>query len=143
MRTPMRSFGSIACSGLALAALAGCSQALRLHSKWPGPPGLVEAIPAPQPKTPWLEVAAPSDGATLVAVVPLVEVRGRAGLGAHGPQDVVLALDSSGSVFMDSGIDLDGDGITGKMRCKLDYGSCPLTNLEIWTTDFDDILIKV
>jgi len=128
----------------AVAALAGCSQALRLHSKWPAPPGAALAARAPtEPKTPWLELDAPGDGASLVAVVPLVEVRGRAGLGAHGPQDVVLALDSSGSVFMDSGIDLDGDGITGKMRCKLDYGSCPLSNLKIWTTDFDDILIKV
>ena len=129
---------------LAAAALTGCSQALKLHSKWPAPPATATARPVPAaPKTPWLEVDAPSDGASLSAVVPLVEVHGRAGVGAHGPQDVVLALDSSGSVFMDSGIDLDGDGITGKMRCKIEFGSCPITNLKIWTTDFDDILIKV
>jgi hypothetical protein len=144
MRTPLRCFSSIACSAALLAILAGCRTEAQLrHAQWPGTARAAAAPLAPEPKTPWLELDAPVDGASLAAVVPLVEVRGHAGLGPHGPQDVVLALDSSGSVFTDSGIDLDGDGITGKMKCRLDFGSCPLTNLKIWTTDFDDILIKV
>jgi hypothetical protein len=142
----LRRSSSIACSAALLAALlaalAGCrAQPLRLHDQWPAP---VNASPAPaEPKAPWLALDAPSDGASLVAVVPLVEVRGHAGLGLHGPQDVVLTLDSSGSVFTASGIDLDGDGITGIDRCDLATNSCDARYLEHWTTDFDDVLIKV
>ena len=138
----MRRSSSTACSALLLAALAGCrAQPLRLHDQWPAP---ASPSPAPaEPKAPWLELDAPSDGASLVAVVPLVEVRGHAGLGPHGPQDVVLTLDSSGSVFTASGIDLDGDAITGVDKCDIAMNSCDPRYLEHWTTDFDDVLIKV
>src|SRR4029450_10950532 len=80
---------------------------------------------------------------SLGAVVPLVEVRGHAGLGPHGPQDVVLTLDSSGSVFTASGIDLDRDGIKGSDTCDLATNGCDPRYLDHWTTDFDDILLKV
>lgn len=142
MRMPLRRSSSIACSALLLAALAaGCAtQAQRLHEEWPAPATAPGA--ATEPRTPWLQLDAPVDGASLTAVVPLVEVRGHAGLGPHGPQDVVLALDSSGSVFTASGIDLDGDG-TGDDQCDLAINACNPAYLEHWTTDFDDVLIKV
>ena len=127
---------------LAVAALAACrSQPLRLHDQWPAPAN-ASAAPA-EPKPPWLELDAPGDGASLVAVVPLVEVRGHAGLGPHGPQDVVLTLDSSGSVFTASGLNLDGDAITGVDVCDMATGGCDPRYLDHWTTDFDDILLKV
>src|SRR5262245_3416980 len=82
----------------------------------------------------WLRLEAPSDGARVAAVVGLVEMRGQAGTGAHGPQDVALVIDTSASVFTASGIDLDGDGVVGEMVCSSCYGDG-----RGWTSDFDDI----
>src|SRR5262245_15786411 len=111
--TPLRSTSWIACSALVAAALVGCAApAARdaLRERWHSD----ARLDAYRPETEtWLELATPADGTRLEAVVPLVDVRGRAGAGAHGPQDVVLAIDTSGSVFQASGIDLDGDGIVG------------------------------
>ena len=109
----------------------------RWHSDEP------EAAPLPEAET-WIELAVPTDGARLDAVVPLVEVRGRAGAGAHGPQDVVLAIDTSGSAFRASGIDLDDDGVVAKAVCSFDYTpNCLLLPAKDWTSDFDDIVLKV
>ena len=138
----MRSFGSIACSGLALAALAGCQSTpdrdalrKRWHSNEPAG-ALTKAAP-------WIELTSPDDGKRLEGVVALVEVSGHAGAGGHGPQDIVLAIDTSGSVFTASGIDFDGDGVVGTDVCgtaMVPYcGSQPRE----WTTDFDDIVLKV
>lgn len=91
---------------------------------------------------PWLEIDSPGDGLAVETLVPLVEVRGRAGAGVHGPLDIVLTVDTSGSVFSASGIDLDRDGIVGEPTCDLWQGSCG-GNVRNWTTDFDDIVIKV
>lgn len=138
----MRCSSSIACSALLLAALAGCrTQAQRLDERWPEP---AVAVPlAPEPNEPWLELLAPADGAALEAVVPLVEVRGRAGLGSHGPQDVVLTLDSSGSAFAASGLDANRNGTVGVDTCDLEIGNCNWRFVDRWTTDPGDTRIEV
>ncbi|MEE9608700.1 MAG: vWA domain-containing protein [Myxococcota bacterium] len=62
----------------------------------------------------WLAVRAPLDGELLSGPVPFVQVSGRAGPD-RGGQDVVIALDVSGSTLDPSGIDIDGDGRLGSM----------------------------
>jgi len=93
---------------------------------------------------PWITLDAPGEGLELEALAALVELRGRVGVGLQGPQDVVLAVDTSGSVFLPSGIDLDGDGSVGVLACDFEHYqrlTCP--NYRRWTTDFDDIVLKV
>lgn len=136
----MQCFGSIACSAAAVVGLAACltpPDRDALRERWHSDEPRAKSLPK---AAPWLELAAPSDGLALAAVVPLVEVRGRAGRGAHGPQDVVVTIDTSGSVFVASGIDLDGNGVVGQMRCSYDCASFPANE---WTSDFADIVLKV
>lgn len=99
----------------------------------------------PELGEPWIVLEAPLADAALTSLTPLVELRGRVGVGPHGPQDVVLAIDTSGSVFTPSGADLDADGTTGALGC--DYFGQGVgrrcLSYRRWTTDFDDIVLKV
>jgi hypothetical protein len=63
-----------------------------------------------------LELLAPRDRQELVGLVPLVEVKGRAGVGELRGHDVVIALDESSSTLRASGGDVDGDGVVGQPR---------------------------
>lgn len=99
----------------------------------------------PELGEPWIVLEAPLADSSLTSLTPLVELRGRVGVGPHGPQDVVLAIDTSGSVFTPSGADLDDDGTTGAFAC--DYFGQGVGRRCLayrrWTTDFDDIVLKV
>ena len=136
----MRARGGIAIGG-ALAILLCVSRPPRAAAETPAP--------APDPAVPWIELSAPDDGLSVEAVIDFLEVRGRAGAGPHGPQDLVLALDMSGSVFEPSGADLDGDGIVGRWAVNTELLGPPSAFLRppvaprLWTTDFDDIVLKV
>jgi len=85
---------------------------------------------------PWLEVSTPEDGARLRQPVPLVEVKGRAGLGRVLRYDVALAIDFSSSTLWATGVDVDGDGTVGVDRWQDPHR--PRT----WTTDWDDTIVR-
>ncbi|MEX2207656.1 MAG: vWA domain-containing protein [Myxococcota bacterium] len=102
------------------------------------------ASPRPDLNAPWLSLDAPQAGSSVVSLAPLVELRGRVGVGLQGPQDLVLAVDTSGSVFWPSGIDFDGDGSVGVPACDFaQYHRITCPSYRRWTTDFDDIVLKV
>ena len=89
-----------------------------------------------------LNLATPAEGTTLSTLVDLVEVRGEAGIvtEARGAHDVVLAIDASPSAHFASGLDLDGDGVTGVMLAK-HYRDFEKTHFSSWTSDPDDVLL--
>ena len=109
---------------------------------------LIGATPEPgsvgELDEPWITLDEPRAGLELEALAALAEMRGRVGVGLQGPQDVVLAVDTSGSVFLPSGIDLDGDGAVGAPACDFErYQRLTCPSYRRWTTDFDDIVLKV
>lgn len=83
-----------------------------------------------------LEVEAPADAVVIRQIVPLVEVRGRGGLGVATAHDVVVAIDSSSSTLRATSRDIDGDGIVGEPR-RPDHD-----HPRRWTTDFDDTIFR-
>lgn len=129
---------AVAC---ALALCACAAPAGRRNPRWDGDPS---DVPGPSdPAAPWLELESPSDGLQVTSPIALAEVRGRAGAGPHGPQDLVFTIDTSGSVFGPSGIDVDGDGIVGDWAPQMGIElRAPLT-VKKWTTDFDDVVLKL
>jgi len=96
-------------------------------------PVLADFEPDPIPAD--LLLLSPEAGSVVASTVPLVEVRGQLGVGAR--HDVVLAVDCSGSAFLPSRADVDGDGTTGELRCKGRLCGRPTR----WTTDFDDTVL--
>jgi hypothetical protein len=63
-----------------------------------------------------LDVQAPPPGEATTTDLPYLEIRGKAGLWDAALQDVAIALDVSNSTLDASGIDVDGDGHTGRNR---------------------------
>ncbi len=71
-----------------------------------------------------LEIETPGHAAQ--TSIPWVEVRGRAGTAELFEADVVIAVDLSLSTLRPSGIDLDEDGVIGRLRGSvLSGGSSP------------------
>ncbi len=89
-----------------------------------------------------LNLATPAEGTTVSTLVDLVEVRGEAGIvtEARGAHDVVMAIDASPSAHFASGLDLDGDGVTGVMVAK-HYRDFEKTHFTSWTSDADDVVL--
>jgi hypothetical protein len=98
-----------------------------------------DASPVPSPLE--LELAAPRSGERVRLLVPLVEVRGRAGRAPLFDSDVVLAIDQSNSTLLASGLDVDGDGRVGRTRRWAKdgggYGEPPRS----WTSDPGDTVL--
>ena len=63
----------------------------------------------------WAEVDRPQDGERVRGPYGLVEVAGWAGTGLRGDHEVVVVIDRSGSTFRPSGVDVDGDGVVGRL----------------------------
>jgi hypothetical protein len=91
----------------------------------------------------WLNLAVPPEGAAISSLAGLVELRGEAGLETRvrGAHDIVLAIDASPSAFFATGVDLDGDGVTGEMIVK-HYDDFESTHFTSWTTDPDDVVFQ-
>lgn len=108
-------------------------------------PGPAEALAAaraagPGGPRPWVELDAPVDGAEVRALMPWVEVQGRAGLGTIHHYDVVLAIDVSRSVLDPSGADVDGDGVVGEKQIVPPWVGWD--EIRVWTTDWDDTTFR-
>jgi uncharacterized protein YegL len=89
----------------------------------------------------WVELAAPGLEERVEGPIALAEIRGRAGQGSRTPLDIVLAVDTSLSTLYPSGRDVDGDGITGKLRGPgMRFGGS-YRSLERWTTDPGDTVL--
>ncbi|MBM4335860.1 MAG: VWA domain-containing protein [Deltaproteobacteria bacterium] len=126
-----------------LAGLSCTSGPVSNNDRW-GIDCAAEPVELPDLGEPWLVLEAPVSDASLETLLPWVELRGRVGVGPRGPQDVVLAIDTSGSVFGPSGADLDGDGVIGRPACDyFGYARLRCRGYKRWTTDFDDIVLKV
>jgi hypothetical protein len=68
---------------------------------------------AAEEQLPWLEVTAPREARSSTSL-PLIEVKGRAGARRSRGHDLVVVLDLSDSTVRSSGLDLDGDGPSGR-----------------------------
>ncbi len=92
---------------------------------------------------PWINLAAPHPGSVIRALVDFVELRGAAGLESQlrGAHDIVLAIDTSPSAFFSTGVDVDGDGVTGEMLAShfRDFDHTPVAQ---WTSDPDDVVFQ-
>jgi hypothetical protein len=99
--------------------------------------------PVAAPSTPLeLEVEAPASGERVRLLVPLAEVRGRAGRATFSASDVVVAVDASTSSLLASGLDVDGDGSAGRSRgWAEETGRFPKPSRS-WTTDPDDTVLS-
>ena len=75
--------------------------------------------------------------------IPWIEVRGRAGTAELFESDVVIAVDLSLSTLRPSGIDLDEDGVIGKLRGSVISRGTRDVPSRAWTTDFDDTVSHV
>jgi len=69
-----------------------------------------------------LSIDSPKADLRIETSVPWLEVQGGAGFGDVEKQDVIVAIDHSGSTRAASGLDLDGDGTRGKLRTNLIAG---------------------
>jgi len=101
-----------------------------------------ESLPAFE-DMPWLELSTPEDQGAIGGRVPLVEVRGRAGTKGRAAVDVVLVFDLSESTLYPSGIDVDRDGVVGRLRdggTRNAFGT-PRPSWT-WTTDSDDTIVS-
>ncbi|MGH0030139.1 MAG: vWA domain-containing protein [Myxococcota bacterium] len=84
------------------------------------------ALPAPERRPGevvrelWLEVEKPAAEPTPVVRTGWVEVAGYAGSRENGRFDVVIVLDVSGSTQYASGADVDGDGVVGERRRRIE-----------------------
>jgi hypothetical protein len=117
----------------ALPAAAGAEQA---------PPALAER-PVVDARGVWAELACPEVGAALSSPLALAEVRGRAGQGPRASFDIVLALDLSESALYPSGSDVDGDGVTARVRGNAARGvGGAYRPVASWTTDADDTVLR-
>ncbi len=74
---------------------------------------LIPLASAAGERAPWLHLAAPEEGETLVSL-PLVEVRGFVGAGRRPPSNIVVLIDLSRSTLLPAGFDVDLDGKIGK-----------------------------
>jgi len=127
-------------AALVLVGLAACAAPRRLRRGGDTEGELLSAPPSAE--APWIELTKPAEAAALEGTIGLVLVGGKSGAGPHGPQDIVLTIDMSGSVFEPSGVDFDGDGIVG--RWLVDRRGYPLyEDPKLWTTDFDDVVLKI
>jgi hypothetical protein len=94
-----------------------------------------------QGTVPWVALEAPAPDAELESPLPLIELRGRAGTAERLGLDLVLAIDASPSALYPSGRDLDGDGITARLRQPLGAGGA-LRPARWWTTDEGDTVLR-
>jgi len=68
---------------------------------------------AAEERQPWLEVTAPGEERSTISS-PLIEVKGRASARRSRGHDLLIVLDLSDSTVRSSGLDLDGDGASGR-----------------------------
>jgi hypothetical protein len=73
-------------------------------------------------------------------LVPRVRVSGRAGSLPFFESDVVLLIDHSTLAALASGIDIDGDGVTGRNRMSVTQWEPLAPRAPLWTTDSGDTL---
>jgi hypothetical protein len=85
----------------------------------------------------YLEVDAPHSGDLVREPLGLVEVRGWVGTGLRGKHDVMIVIDRSASAFRPSGVDVDGDGVVGRMLAT-SQDEYPV----LWTSDFGDTIVS-
>ena len=76
-----------------------------------------------------------------VVSAPLVEVSGRVGVPELFDTDIVLAIDLSQTTLFASGIDLDGDGVTGSTWEWAREKKLIDRHHKLWTSDPDDTVI--
>ncbi len=100
---------------------------------------LAVALGAPQVRAErvYLEVDAPHSGDLVREPLGLVEVRGWVGTGLRGKHDVMIVIDRSASAFRASGVDVDGDGVVGRML-ETSQDDYPV----LWTSDFGDTIVS-
>jgi hypothetical protein len=99
--------------------------------------------PASAAEQVWLELTAPEPAQELQSPISLLEVRGRAGMGARTPLDLVLLLDMSESTLYPSGLDVDGDGVRGELaKGGVRSASGAYRPHHRWTTDVDDTIVS-
>jgi hypothetical protein len=94
------------------------------------------------PVHPSINVVAPADGERIRLSAPLVEVSGRIAVPELFDSDIVLAIDLSQTTLFASGIDLDGDGITGSTRKWARDKKLLYRHHNQWTSDPDDVVIR-
>ncbi len=85
----------------------------------------------------YLEVDAPHSGDLVREPIALVEVRGWVGTGLRGQHDVMIVIDRSVSTFRPTGVDVDGDGVVGRMLQNI-----PADYPVLWTTDYGDTIVS-
>lgn len=90
----------------------------------------------------WLDVAYPGENESVVELIPLLEVRGRAVAGPASPYDMVIGIDLSASTLVATGFDIDGDGVIGATRPRVLRRSGNLPSHRFWTTDPDDTVAR-
>ena len=91
---------------------------------------------------PWLELTSPEPAQSVSGSIGLVEIQGRAGTGVRAPVDVVLVLDLSESTFYPSGLDVDRDGLVGRLHERgVRRASGSLRPTWLWTTDPGDTIV--
>jgi hypothetical protein len=88
-----------------------------------------------------IAIAAPADGERIRLSAPLVEVSGRVGVPELFDTDIVLAIDLSQTTLFASGIDLDGDGVTGSTWEWAREKKLVDRHHKLWTSDPDDVVI--
>ena len=80
--------------------------------------GPLANLGAAEERQPWLEVTAPGEKRSTTSS-PLIEVKGRASARRSRGHDLVVVLDLSDSTVRSSGLDLDGDGASGRTDPEL------------------------
>jgi hypothetical protein len=88
-----------------------------------------------------IAIVAPADGQRIRLSAPLVEVSGRVAVPELFDTDIVLAIDLSQTTLFASGIDLDGDGVTGSTREWAREKKLVDRHHKLWTSDPDDAVI--
>ena len=89
-----------------------------------------------------LELVTPEDGLEIRGPVGLIEVSGRAVRSPAGLYDMVVALDLSVSALYPSGLDVDADGVVGRLRRTRDVSGGYRPHRR-WTTDSGDTIARL
>lgn len=90
-----------------------------------------------------LELDTPVAGASFTSTTPWIEMSGRAGKVPFFASDIVLAIDQSSDAFLASGMDVDRDGVVGRVRSWADERGRFAKSIRRWTTDADDTLLAL